>query len=341
MVCIVILNWNRWGDTIECLESVFRLEQGDFQVVVCDNGSTDRSVEQIRAWADGKLPPLRTGNALQDLTFPPVSKPIGCREYGYDDLERLADATEESAPLVLVRTGANRGFAGGNNAGLRYALKRRDMEFVWLLNNDTVVDGRALTSLVAQMRSSPAAGICGSKIISYFVPERVQSLGGCRFNKWLGIPRHIGAGTASSSPVDRSAVLRQMAYVTGTSMLLSRRFLTDVGLMDEGYFLYYEEIDWAVRAKNRYSLDFTPESVVYHKEGASTGTTRSYCADFHVIQSRLRFTRQHFPQALPTVYLGLVFMLFNRVRRNQWDRVAMMLRMAFGSARCGPDDSRR
>jgi GT2 family glycosyltransferase len=341
MVCIIIVNWNGWGDTIECLESVFRLEYDDFQVVLCDNDSTDRSLEYIRAWADGELSCAQTVNVLQDLTFPPVPKPIRYSQYEYNDISRLADATNENAPLVLIRTGANRGFAGGNNVGLRYAMKRRDMEFVWLLNNDTVVRKDALKSMVREMRRNPSAGICGSKIISYYEPDKVQSLGGCRFNKWLGISGHIGAKTAASSAVDKSDVLRHMAYVTGASMLVSQPFLNDVGLMDEGYFLYYEEIDWVIRANNRYSLEFTPDSVVYHKEGASTGTTRSYCADFYSLQSRILFTRQHFPYALPTVYMGLVCTLFNRIRRNQWDRVALILRMAAGSSRCRPTNSSR
>jgi len=336
MVCIVILNWNRWGDTIECLESVFRLDDADFQVVLCDNDSTDGSWEAIRAWADGERPCVRAGNQLRDLTFPPAPKPIRYSEFGYDDIDRMADATNEDAPLILIRTGANRGFAGGNNAGLRYAMKRRDAEFVWLLNNDTAVRADALTRMVEAMRKNPSAGICGSKILSYFEPDQVRSLGGCRFNKWLGISRHIGAKTAASLPVDKFDTLRQMAYVTGTSMLVSRPFLRDVGLLDERYFLYYEEIDWVVRARRRYSLEFAPDSVVYHKEGASTGTTRSSIADFHIVRSRIAFTRRHYPYALPTVYLGLVCMLFNRMRRNQWDRVAMILRTAAGSSRCRP-----
>jgi GT2 family glycosyltransferase len=220
-------------------------------------------------------------------------------------------------------------------------MKRRDMEFVWLLNNDTVVRGDALTSMVETMRRNPSAGICGSKILSYYEPDKVQSLGGCRFNKWLGIPRHIGANTAVSRPVDKSDVLRRMAYVTGTSMLVSRPFLSDVGLMSERYFLYYEEIDWVIRARHRYSLEFAPDSIVYHKEGASTGTTRSYFADFYIVQSRIAFTRHHFPCALPTVYLGLACMTFNRIRRNQWDRVALILRMAAGSSPCRPTDPGR
>ena len=341
MVCIVIVNWNGWGDTIECLESVFRLEYDDFQVVLCDNDSTDRSLEYIKEWADGERSCVRAGNVLQDLTSPPVPKPIRYSEYAYNDMERLADATNENAPLVLIRTGENRGFAGGNNVGLRYAMKRRDMEFVWLLNNDTVVHKDALKSMVREMRRNPSAGICGSKIISYHDPDKVQSLGGCRFNKWLGISGHIGAKTAASSAVDKPAVLRQMAYVTGASMLVTQQFLNDVGLMDERYFLYYEEIDWVIRANSRYSLEFAPDSVVYHKEGASTGTTRSYFADFYSIQSRILFTRQHFPYALPTVYLGLVCAIFNRIRRNQWDRVALILRMAAGFSRGRPTNSSR
>ncbi|MBM4312463.1 MAG: glycosyltransferase family 2 protein [Deltaproteobacteria bacterium] len=341
MVCIVILNWNRWRDTVECLESLFRLDYADFQVVLCDNGSTDGSVEQIRAWADGKLPDIQADHRLQDLTSPPVPKPIRYSEYGYDEIGRMTDATNEDDPLILIRTGANRGFAGGNNAGLRYAMKRRDAEFVWLLNNDTVVCKDALTRMVETMRLNPSAGICGSKILSYTEPDKVQSLGGCRFNKWLGVPRHIGAHTAASSPVDRSDVLRQMAYVTGTSMLVSLPFLRDVGLMDERYFLYYEEIDWVARARRRYSLEFAPDSIVYHKEGASTGTTRSDFADFHIVQSRVAFTRRHFPYALPTVYLGLVCMIFNRIRRNQWDRIAMILGIAAGSSRRRPTNPGR
>ena len=75
MVCIVVLNWNRWGDTIECLESVFRLEYGDFQVVLCDNDSTDGSLEQIRAWADGEHPDVPAGHVLRDVTGSATRKP--------------------------------------------------------------------------------------------------------------------------------------------------------------------------------------------------------------------------------------------------------------------------
>ena len=340
MVCIVILNWNGWSDSIECLESVFRMDFRDFQVVLCDNDSKDRSLDHIKAWADGELSCVPGGGVLREPTYP-VPKPIRYSEYRRKDIECLADATNEKAPLVLIQTGENRGFAGGNNIGLCYAMKRRDMEFVWLLNNDTVVCRDALKSMVGQMRLNPSAGICGSKIMSYHEPDKVQTLGGRSFNKWLGIPGPIGAGTAASLPVDQAGVLRRMAYVTGASMFVSRAFLNDVGLMDERYFLYYEEIDWVIRAKNRYSLEFTPESVVYHKEGASTGTTSSYCADFYNIRSRIRFTRKHFPYALPTVYLGVAAALWNRIRRNQWDRVALILRTAFGSDRCRPTSSGR
>jgi GT2 family glycosyltransferase len=336
MVSIVIVNWNRWNDTIECLESVFRLAYDDYQVVLCDNGSTDGSLDRIKDWAEGNLlftPAIGTPHALN---FQPTPKPIRYTEYGSLDIEGLGDLKENQTPLVLIQADENRGFAGGNNLGIRYALKRHDMEFVWLLNNDTVVCRDALTAMVNAMRHNPSAGICGSKIISYHEPDKVQYLGGGTFNKWLAITRRIGTDTEASAAVDKPDVIRRMTYVTGASMLVSRPFLRDVGLMEEEYFLYFEEIDWMIRANGRYALEFAPESVVYHKEGASIGATNSYCADYYIIRNRILLTRKYFYYAMPTVYLGIVCALINRIRRWQWDRVALILRIAAGSSRCGP-----
>src|ERR1700692_5018323 len=75
-ICVVLLNWNGWKDTIECLESVFRLACEDFRIVVCDNASTDGSVEKIRQWARGELTAGCANPQLSGLTSPPVPKTI-------------------------------------------------------------------------------------------------------------------------------------------------------------------------------------------------------------------------------------------------------------------------
>ena len=118
-------------------------------------------------------------------------------------------------------------------------------------------------------------------------------------------------------------------------MLVTSDFIKKIGLMTEDYFLYYEEIDWAMRGKNSFKLGFAPQSIVYHKEGASTGSrqgresTASKNADYYQLKNRLKFTSRFFPLYLPTVYLTLIYAIFNRLRRGKWKRVPMILKIMF------------
>jgi GT2 family glycosyltransferase len=326
---VLILNWNGWRDTLECLETVFRLRGLEGPVIVCDNDSRDGSIERIHAWARGRQAADEPAGGLQELTAAPLPRPIATVEYDRARAEAGGTPSDANAPLVLIRTGGNLGFAGGNNVGLRYALARGDLESVWLLNNDTVVDPMALQHLVDAMRAEPSMGICGSTLMEYADPRRVQARGGGTFNAWLALPRFIGAGERRlDAPADPRGVRRRLAYVTGASMLVSRRFLETVGLLDEGYFLYFEELDWALRAGGRFTLGYAPDSVVYHKEGRSIGThggrEKSLLSDRYFMRNRLLLTRKYFPRRLATVRLALLVSLLRRAARGQWDRVRLI-----------------
>ncbi len=286
-VFIVILNWNGWQDTHACLESLSRLDYSNYKVVVVDNASEDGSEARLR---------------------------------------------ELHPELTLLQSGANLGFAGGNNVGLRYALAH-GAEYIWLLNNDTLVEPDALSQLVEKMRRGPELGLCGSTLLYEGQRDTVQALGGARYNRWLGTVRHIGQHQPRAQTVDERAVEGKLDYLIGASMLASRAFLETVGLLQDDYFLYFEELDWAARARGRYRLGYASRSVVYHKEGSSSGgsdrakAAKSYTADLYALRNRVRFTRRFYPYALPTVYLGLVVALGNRVRRRQWGRVALIIRV--------------
>src|SRR5450631_1463343 len=115
-VYILILNWNGWQDTIECLETVFRNDYPNYQVIVCDNDSTDSSLDKIKAWAEGRLEPKNVENEyLRALSSPPVAKPVTYREYSRTRAEKGGAADDGDVSLILIQTGANLGFAGGNN----------------------------------------------------------------------------------------------------------------------------------------------------------------------------------------------------------------------------------
>lgn len=333
--CVVILNWNGWRDTLECLESVFRTDHPDFRVVVCDNDSSDGSLERIAAWAGGELDaPATPAGPMRDPSLPPVPRPIRYAEYDRAVAERGGDPALDP-PLTLVRTGGNLGFAGGNNVGLRYALAR-GFDYVWVLNNDTVVRPDALRRMVEEARRDPGAGIVGSTLVYYHAPDTVQAWGGAAYNRWLALGWHLGKDAPADAPVDAGAVRARLAYVTGASMLVSRAFLEEVGLMNEEYFLYFEEVDWASRARGRFRMGYAPGSVVYHKEGGSIGSgerdaVKSWTADYHFVRNRILFTRRFNPVALPTVYLALVVAALRRARRGEWDRVRMVARLCWST----------
>lgn len=312
-VTIILVNWNGWRDTVECLESLQHLEYPDFRVVVCDNGSSDDSLQEIRSWAEKR----------------------NLKYADYQRIEAEAGGTPEADSLLtLIRNGENLGFAGGNNVGLRYVMARGDADYCWLLNNDTVVEPDALTHLVVRMQQQSGVGICGSTIRLYHDRNKVQALGGGHYCRWIGLPWHYGRFFRGSKGINQARAEAWMNYVEGASMLVSRKFLAEVGLMGEEYFLYFEEADWAIRAMGRFKLGYAEQSIVYHKVGGSIGTssnpaTMSYTSDYFNIRNRLLFTRRFYPEALPTVWLVIIGSLLLRLCLGKWDRAAMIFSLLF------------
>jgi GT2 family glycosyltransferase len=300
---------------------VLRLDYPDYRVIVCDNDSSDNSLDHIRGWARGEIMAETGATALAGLTTPPVPKPIPFADLGPGTASQ--EAIDSAVRLVLIQTGANLGFAGGNNVGLRHALNNSDCAFAWLLNNDTVVRPDALSQLVSRMKDRPDAGICGSTLFYYDDPGRVQAFGGSIYNKWLARVGHIG-GLASATQLARAdEVEPKLAYIVGASMLVRRSFLQQVGLMDKQYFLTFEEIDWATRAKGQFALAYAPQSMVYHKEGSSLGSHRvasfrSAVSEFYAIRNRILFTRKHYPFALPSVLCAIGISAVHRVVHGRW-----------------------
>ena len=293
-VYIIILNWNGWCDTLSCLESVLRLDYQDICIIVCDNGSTDDSVAHILNWAEVELPRRsKTRSLMSSMVAVDAAAADRTGEMPYGN-------------LILLQNRDNLGFAGGNNAGLKFALARGDFEYAWLLNNDTVVQPSSLTHLVERMQSNPRAGICGSTLLYEHDPER--EVRGAIYSKWLGRTRLFRSAASAHAPIDEEACARTIDYVVGASMLVSRAFLEEIGLMSDEYFLYFEELDWMLRARPHYQFAHSSRSIVYHRGGAATGATpitKSLIGEYYGTRSRILFTRKFYPYALPTVVMAI------------------------------------
>ena len=148
---VIIVNYNGWEDTIACLESVFKLTYPNVRVVVVDNGSKNQSTGYLRAWAEGNLSSY--SKAHRELTFPSVSKPVS---YSYLAAETLADTENDgSLPLTIINSKKNGGFSYGNNLGIKYALRDKNLAYLWLLNNDTLVGPDVLTHYTNCYQATP------------------------------------------------------------------------------------------------------------------------------------------------------------------------------------------
>ncbi len=307
-VVIIIVNWNGWQDTLECLESVFRNDYPDYQVVICDNASADNSVEKIRQWARGETVLEVAGdNLLGHLSSPPILKPVPFVEYDQITAEKGGWDSPDT-PLVLVRCSDNLGFAGGNNVALRYMQARDEFQYAWLLNNDTVIDPGALVELVQCIESESNVGMCGSLLPYYDNPDTIWAQGGGSFNRWLAQSRCLGNNLKLDAALSRREVEKRMAYVAGASLLVTKKFIEEVGLLYEEYFLYFEEPDWAIRAQGHFEMAYATDSVVFHKVGRSTSSIfkhsdRDTSAFDYFCRNAFKFTRRFFPVAFPSVFL--------------------------------------
>ncbi len=312
-VAVVLVNWNGWRDTIECVSSVLGQSHSDLHVFVVDNDSSDGSVEHIRAWSEN--PGVGAEWRKHDGVVQVTSARIALRVV--DRPEEALPAPPHGCRLTLIRSGGNLGFAGGCNVGIR-AAGLEAFEFFWFLNTDAVAHRDALRALVRRARSDPRIGIVGSTLRYYERPEVVQALAGAAMDLSSLSSRHIGAGLVLAGPaIDPAAVERDLSYVMGASMLVSRRFIQDVGLMQEDYFLFYEEIDWAVRGRDRYALAYAADSHVFHKAGASSSKALAFATGLYY-RNRVRFAARFFPARLGAIRRALAIELLRHLLRARW-----------------------
>lgn len=283
-VTVVVLNWNGWQDTLECLDSLVHQNYPAMSIVVVDNASTDGSQYHLMTWPEkGGKDWLRRQFVIR--TTAPESP---C-------LDRL-----RNGDFVFIQSGANGGFAAGNNLGIRLALKHQ-AAYVWILNNDTEVHPSALEALVSCAQADPAIGMCGSILIYHDSRNQIQACGGGNFDYWRASGQQIGHGLDPSKKLD-AILSTPLTYVAGASLLARAEMIRDVGAFEERYFLYYEEIDWAERAK-AWKMAVAPESIVYHKEGASIGTSergrRSVLSQYYLTRNLLLFYARFHKTLLP------------------------------------------
>lgn len=303
-IIAIIVQYGNWRDTALCVESVLAGEIVPDWIVIVDNASPDDSAEKFLAWARGEVEVA----SPDFMPLRPSSKPLPLTELPESALN---SAGMPETRCVFVRKKRNGGYAAGNNAGLRLGLRWGADAFL-ILNNDTMVTASAIRALRERLFACHRPGLCGALLRYCHEEKLVQCMAGGHTDPRTALSRIMGQGLTleEAQRVPRDEVEADINYICGASVMASRQFVEVVGLLDEAYFMYCEEQDWAYRASGRFDFAYAPEAVVWHREGATTGWN-GRCIKlkplFQLTRSRIRYTFLHHKKWIVTVLIGIMY----------------------------------
>lgn len=293
IVTVIILNFGQPGTTIACLQSLVQLPSPPTTIIVCDNGSSKAGSQAILEW--------------------------GTKQFGTENTD-IMDAGFTGQPakpvkFVFIQNGANVGFAQGNNPGIRYGLVNGS-DFIWLLNNDTTVHPQALEHLLHCVEEDQSH-ITGSTIVFDDDQTTVQCAGGCSYSPITSIFKPAMGGVAVEEAIKSSDNIPHLDYIYGASLFVQQQVFRKCGLLNEDFFLFYEEIDFCERARKAgFKLGWCRDSIIYHKVSQTIGRPDSAdkkkiaFANYHENLSTLLFTRKFYPYLLP---LAILFRFFGKL----------------------------
>jgi N-acetylglucosaminyl-diphospho-decaprenol L-rhamnosyltransferase len=298
-VPIIIVGFGHSDDIVKCLSAIaLQRRCPRFAVFICENGgpaafdALEKALSEKGGPCEGEVEPMEP--ASDDFTR----------------ARRLGLAGTQ-APVIIGQALDNSGFAGGTNAWLRPLLAEPGWTAVWILNPDTWPEPDALAELVDYAKKR-GKGMVGSRLM---IPGR-SDIASSRGLKWNNLSARL-TGVDIFAPVspapDPEDVERRMDSPTGPSMYVTRECIERIGLMDESFFLYWEEVDWAIRAKAACGIGYAHRSVVPHISGSSSGAVRDRAkrSSFSVYLSnrnQLHFVRRHYPRW----FLWTLFVAFLR-----------------------------
>ncbi len=282
-VSIIILNWNSYEVTLDCLLSLQKSDYSNFEIVLVDNGSVDGSPEKLL----------------------------------------------ENAPEIrMMRNAANLGFAGGCNMGMRDAL-RRGTDYVLLLNNDTIVAPDFLTRLVNVTESDEKIGAASPKVLFFDHPDRLNYAGG-EHRPWRLFPKVFGLRQLDDGKYDN---ICEVSFLTGCAFLIKAEVIRKIGVLEEIYFHFYEDIEWSLRVlKAGYKTFYVPAAKIWHKEHYVTDRNQQNgFIEFNLARANIIFARKHVPLKLwpfkmPFFGAWMIYRTLVFSSRRDWQKFCLYIR---------------
>jgi len=257
---------------------------GGARAVIVDNASTDGSADYFSA--------ALSGSKRHEFTPPPDQFPSGT----------VVPAVLDDR-ISILNSPKNGGFSYGCNQGLGLLFEDTSLTHFLLLNPDALLASVALRAFSERLEEKQI-GLCGATIVDFEAPHCIQAFGGAALDPFWLVGRNLGEGAALEDASRQGAVESVLTYPLGAAMAFRRDYLRSIGPLDERYFLYYEEADWAFAAAPDFKVGWAREAIVYHRYGGSSKSRRNHTggqverspvSDFHMTRSRILFAAKWRP----------------------------------------------
>lgn len=300
-VYIVLVNWNGCADSIECIASLLCSTYTNYEIILVDNNSSDYSIEIIKDWAASYFSHwVNPAITLRALSMSSYEGEIACHVYASSEIEAAIESravlgsqlnhefypkSNANIKLHLIIASRNGGFGAGNNLALKLIQLKGDGDYIWLLNNDTVVTHNSMAEMVACAQDKN--GIVGATLFYYHNPDKVQAYGGGYFSQ-----------TTGKISTEVNIRPNHLDFINGASFMFSFEILQSVGYFDENIFLYFEEFDYCFRATRKGYGCFLSDAIVYHKHGASSSNADDSFAWRHVLKNKPYVLQKNFGYGL-------------------------------------------
>lgn len=284
LIVISVLNWNGWEDTHRCLQSIRGLEYPNYLIALVDNGSSDDSVDRIKAWAGENLSP---NGVFADYTR--AEALLG----GLPEIENALDDAPSRSRMVLIRNEKNLGFTGGNNICIQYALTRNEpSDFVFLLNNDARVSSSCLSNLLLATEKA-RAGIAEATIFSDGGPDPHPP---CRPPRWHMVLDQLVNETTGPFDCDDDyceAIVARGAAVLIRGAVLHKIFSERGDYLRRDFFMYQEDCELSLRVRKLgYRCIRGNNATVWHDGAGASGGKYGALEYYYTHRNRLLFARE-------------------------------------------------
>lgn len=293
-VAIITVGFRNPRDIKACLNALsLSSSTPDFDIFISENGGLRAYQNLIQGLIDPQ------GPCIQIEGTSPVPRKFGGDRFL--DVEQFEMKTRSSRVFIGC-TPDNLGYAGGINIWLEQLLKISGWKGVWILNPDAEPEPTALTALIERAENGNKAMV-GSTILESGSEGVIRFRGGLRWQALTARAKAVGLRARVGDPFDLCQIEKDLDAPSGASAYVTRQCVEQIGLMDESYFLFFEDLDWGRRAK-KLGLGYARDSIVGHRRGTTTGSANtlhgvSRLAVYLEHRNAIHFVRKHLPNTMP------------------------------------------